>query len=424
MPAANALYTQSFSGNYPVLLARQMMIQSIRNIFWGKWAQFNTPGQVPVSRGNDPHPVKSPVAVHYELKNRGGDLLEVPMLRNLSDRPRVGVEDVEGHEEEMKVNFLQVPVEEMRHGVIVRYKGMDDQRMKDFGLLQKAEPLLQRHYARSMNLLQLTYAMYYGYSWHVLFSDDWSGHAKVSAKMHPHIYLSGRGKVGYGDGYPGTSGYEALCSTELNAMAGSDDMNTQFLAGIKGSPEIKKIPKIIMKDGNEMWLLILHPWQIASLENDDTFKTTMAQTMAQSYAKENPLLVGCKYIWEGFAIFENEAAVWPVRDSGGTTLQFGPSTFTHSAVTGTLDSFESYAGETMFAGYILGENALALAMASKIAFGYGTKDYNAKYGVAYKQISGAARADYWNREEGTTGQYLINESSALVISKAPQPSYA
>lgn len=421
---ANALYQHSFSGNYPVLVSRKMQHETIREIFWGKFGKFTTKGEVPVNQKNRPSPVSSPIAFHYELKNKSGELIEVPMLRQLKQAPRVGEQDVEGHEEEMKLNIKQVPVELMRSGAVPQYSTIGTQVNRDMMLLKNAKPALQGHYARSMNHLLCSYAMYYGYSWNVLASDRWSGDSKISAQHHPHIYIAGQGKVPYDgtSGYPGTAAYNQEAGTMINALTASDVLNMSFLQYLKTSPAVLKIPRIQMKDGNPLWIMIAHPWQIKSLEDDAKFRELANATKAQAYAKENPLLYGCQYVAAGFAIFSSETSVWPVRVASSVP-QYGPSNFQHgSDPTGDLDSFESYASDDAFAGFIIGSNALSLAIASRLGFAKAEFDYGQKVGVEYHQIIGAARSDYHNREDGSTGQYLINDSSAIFITKAIAPT--
>jgi len=138
--------------------------------------------------------------------------------------------------------------------------------------------------------------------------------------------------------------------------------------------------------------------------------------MAQDYAKNNPLLVGCKYIYEGFAIFVNPVSVFQVS-SDGSTATFGPSTISN------LDSFESYSTATAFAAMLLGDNALFKGTAEMYEYRKRTDDYGEVEGIIWRAVEGWSRGDFWNRDDGTTGQYLINESSALLITKASKPPY-
>jgi len=423
MPGTNYVFEHSFTGNYPKVLARKMQFESIKTMLWGKWAKFTTPGMVPVRPGNDPKPVDSPVVIQNELSKAAGDLMEVPMHRNLNYVWRIGKEQMMGHEEEPKINFLQIPVELFRHAEMPQDVSISTQVNKDLRLLENTQPALQRHYARAMNYLMCSFAIYHGYSWNVLASARWSGDSKVATAQHPHVYIAGQGKVSYSTyGYPGNSAYNQGVATEIDKVGIGDVFDTGFLNALKADPSIMKIAPLIMKDGNSLRMIIAHPWQIASLEADSAFRETVATAMAVSYSKENPYLYGCKYIWAGFAIFESDTAIWPVTTSSSLPV-WGPSTVQVAATTGNLDSFESYSTGTKFGAMILGSNALALGLASRLEFKKRTDDYDELIGIAYRQIGGAARADFWNREDGSTGQYIVNESSALAVTYATAPGF-
>lgn len=421
MPGTNHIFDRSFSGNYPLVLAKKLQFRAIKNLLWGRWAGFTTPGGVPVRSGTIPAPVDSPVVIHNELNKRAGDLIEVPMLRNVVNLPRIGKEQMKEFEEEMKVNFAQIPVELMRHAVKPQESTIDTQVNKDLQLLKNAYPALERHYARAMNYLLCGFAMYYGYSWNVLASARWSGDSKVSAHSHPHIYVAGSGKVSYASGYPGTSNYETQIGTNLGTVASGDVFDTSFLQALKADQQVQRINPLIMKDGTELRLLIAHPYQIKDLENDAVFREVQSRAMVQQYAKENPYLVGAKYVWAGFAIFENDTVAWPVRVNSGVP-EWGPATVQISTKTGNLDSFDSYSSDTLFAGLILGSNALAIANADRMEFKKRVDDYDELVGIAYRHIPGAARADFWNRDDGSTGQYIINDSSAVFVTYAAAPT--
>ena len=423
MPAANSIFSQSFSGNYPLVLAKKMQFETIKHMMWGKWARYTTPGGAYVQKGNVPNPVSSPVAVQNELSGRAGDLIEIPMHRNLKNFWRIGKEQMKEHEEEPKVNFLQVPVELLRHAEKPQESSIDTQVNKDLRLLQNCKPALQRHYAQGMNYWMCSWAMYNGYSLNVLASSRWSGHAKIAAVQHPHIFTAGRGKVSYSTyGYPGNAAYNQGVATEMGFVGAGDVFDTGFLNGLKADPAIQKIAPIITKDGNEFRIIVAHPWQIKDLVADATFREIVAASQAQAYAKDNPYLVGCKYFWEGFAIFSSDTMIFPVRVDSSVP-QWGPSTMQVAAQTGDIVSHEDYTSDTMFGAIVLGANALFIANADRLGFRKRTDDFGELNAVAYRHITGSARADFWNRDDGTTGQYVVNESSAICITYGAAPGF-
>ena len=173
---------------------------------------------------------------------------------------------------------------------------MSTQTTKDYKLIQRSKPMLLRQYSEVEEYLGCSYAFYHGYSYNVLESNRFSGNSQnITANSHPHIFIAGKGKVSYGaSNYPGTSGYETQIGTDVTAMVDTNVFDTQFLAGLKAHEQIMRIDPLILKDGNEMRLIVAHPYQIATLEADESFRQTVAQTHAVQLAKDNPLLFRCQ----------------------------------------------------------------------------------------------------------------------------------
>lgn len=413
-----AVFDRSFTGNQAVLLAAQMKFEVMKYHFWGKWAKFNTPGRKVIARkGNDPQPTASPIVMQHELERRMGDKMQIPLLRNLINLPTVGTDQMAGHEELQKINHVQVPIDIVRHAVMPQEGIMTTQTTKDYKLIQNAKPQLLRQYAQVEEFLGCSYAFYYGYSYNVLESNRFSGNSEnITANSHPHVYIAGSGKIDWGTDYPGSAAYEDNIGTAIDAMVETNVFDTNFLSGLKADEQIRRIDPVIMKDGNLMYLIVAHPYQIATLEADEKFRQTVAQTHAVQLAKDNPLLVGCKYIWAGFAIFESDTAVFPVTVSGGDPV-WGPSTISN------LTSFTGYSSYEKFGAILLGNNAMFKGTGQALEFKKRMADYDEILGIAYRVVEGYSRGDYWNEDDGTRGQYLKNDGSAVLVTYAAVPSF-
>jgi len=413
---ADTTYGHTFSGNFPKVMFRKAFLQAVKAGFWGKFGKFTTPNMKPVSPKNTPNPVSAPIVIQHELEKQKGDMLEIPIHRNLNDLPRLGDQQAKDHEERQTVNFAHVPIELWRHGALPVDGSMSKLR-NEVDLVKFAKPALQNHYVRTSEYLGATYSLLYGYSYNTITSGAFAAETYHGiSTLHPHIFTAGSGKVGYGSGYPGNAGYETLVATDVAAVGAADVFDTNFLDALKADDTIQKIKPIVMNDGNPMRLLVIHPYQAYTLSQDTKFRELVASTMAQAYAKDNPLLIGCKYVYEGFAIFVSDTAVQQCS-SDGTTATFGPSTITN------LDSFESYTSATMFAAFVIGDNALFKGIGGSYEYRKRTDDYGEVEGIIWRAIEGYSRADFWNRDDGTTGQYLINESSAILVTAGAAPPY-
>jgi hypothetical protein len=412
-----AIFDRSFSGNLPKILAAQMKFEVLKQYFWGKFSQFNVPGDVvTINKNRIPEPTQSPIVMQHELEREGGDLIKIPLLRNLKNLPRVGLEQAEDHEEEMKMNFTSVPIDILREPVKTQEGIMSYQTTKDYQLLEMVKPAMLRHYATVQEFLGAGYALYYGFSYNILESGRWAGNSNnITAYSHPNIFVAGQGKASYDDGYPGSDEYETTVGTMLSAIQPSHVLNTTTLKGLKAQKLLQKLDPIIMKDGNPFWLLVAHPYQIAQLEADEAFMATANAAFVQNLAKDNPLLIGAKYFYAGFAIFESSTAAWQVSVDSGVPI-WGPSSIAN------LDSFDDYEDASMFAAIVMGNNALFKATGSPMEFLKRETDYGEIKGTAYRTVEGYSRADWWNDDDGTRGEYLVNNGSALLITAASQPS--
>ena len=413
---ANNIFERAFTGNQAVILANKMMFDSLDHHIWGKLAKFNTPGGRPVTKNLEPAVTDAVVVIQRELERKMGDVIEIPMHRLLDNMPTVGKTQLEGHEEDPKINHCKVAIDLLRHAEKPQDGIMSTQTTKEYRLIQNVRPALLRHYSMVEEYLQATYAMYNGFSYNVLQSARFSGHATITANSHPHIYVAGQGKVSYGtSSYPGTDGYETNIGTAIDNVSESHVFDTDFLRGLKAHRDIQRIKPIISKDGNPLRLIFAHGYQIATLEADDLFNASAASVYAQSMAKDNPMLMGVKYVWGGFAIFQTDTAVWPVTVSAGVPV-WGVSSPT------VLSDYQSYSTYNKFAGMVLGYNALFKAFGRNLEFKQRMADYDEIIGVAYRSVEGYARGDYWNDDDATRGQYLKNTGSAIFVTYAPAPA--
>ena len=88
-----------------------------------------------------------------------------------------------------------------------------------------------------------------------------------------------------------------------------------------------------------------------------------------------------------------------------------------------LDDYENYASETKFGAIVLGSNAMFKAIADNMEFKRRRDDYDEIIGIAYRAIEGYARGDAWNRDDGDTGEFVINDNSAIAVTYAATPGF-
>ena len=412
---ANNVYERAFTGNQAKILAGQMKFESLDMHIWGKLAKFNTPDGKPVQANRVPTVTDAVVVVHNELNRAMGDTIKIPMHRLLDNFPTVGKDQMAGFEEEPKINHAVVPIDIVRHAEKPQDGIMSTQTTKDYQLIKNTKPALLRHYSTVEEYQGATYGMYNGFSRNILVSSRFASHATITAISHPHVYVAGYGKVGYGAAnFPGTANYETEIGTRVSGVGAGHIFDTDFLRGLKAHRNIRRIPPVIMSNGNKLHLIFAHTYQIATLEADTLFNSSAATIYAQNAMKDNPMLHGAQYVWGGFAIFPTDTAVWPCSVSGGDVV-WGVASPT------VLSDYTAYSSSNTFAGFVLGSGALFKAFGSRIEFKRREDDYGEIVGIAYRSVEGYARGDFWNDDDGTRGASVINDGSAVFITYAQAP---
>ncbi len=423
-----AVYGQSFSGNKEIYkISQRTFWESLRSMIWHQFIKFTTPkGRMIDALEDQAAPIESPIVAHREFAagNVQGDVLRVPTIRQLVVMARRGSEQLKDNEERWKTNHSEVPIDTMRHAVIGMEGKMMKQRTKLLRLVENSQPGLRDHFTRTMEYEGPSYALYYGFSRNILVNPTtWSDtYSYIKTISHPHIFAVGEsgGKVAYTTGNPSSAGYETDVANAITNIGASDVISNATLRGLKAHPQIRRIKPLVMKHGSKLRLLFLHPYQLATLEDDPDFRTEQSRILASNMAKENPILFGASYISETFAIFQSDTAVWPCRVASSVP-EFGPSGINASTFTGDLNTFESYTTETKFAGFILGSNAIMMGVGSGLEFVDRLDDYGHLKGIGWDIILGFSRGDSFNRDDGTLGANIIQDGSALLFSYAPAP---
>jgi len=421
---SNDVYTRAFTGNQAVILAKQMQFEQTFRSFWGKMSKFTTPNGIPVRPGEEPNPVESPIVVQHELASRMGDTMKIPLVRALTGRPRYGREELSGNEEEIKFNHAIVPVDIFRHAAKTQEGRMMYQRTKEYQIAKRAKTLLSGHYGMSLELLMHSYAVYYGFSQNIIHPNntDYSGNTDVKKISCPNVFMIGQGAIAVSStNYPSTAGWETDLGAALDNVGETDTLSVGALRALKAQQIIQRLRPLGLKNGNQYWIMVAHPYMIADLEADDNFNRTASAAYVANMVKDNPLLVGCKYECEGFLIYPSDTACWPVRKNATSgKIEYGPEdvdTFTNMQT-----SFRNYVADEKFAAIILGSNALFRGIVDSLVFIDETKDYRFVQGLGYETMEAVSRGDFWNFDDGTKGQYIVNDGVALLIGHATQPS--
>lgn len=425
---ADTHFSHDFSANYPKVKAAGIntMFEVMNHMFWGKWMkQYTTPDKAAVRPSGTLKPsavVNSPFVMHRELEKMAGDSIKVPMFRQLKNISKKGDEQLFNRTEERKINHARVWINTMRHGEKIRKGHLSTQIMKDYGIPKTARAALTMQLARQMNFLEIPYAFYKAYNFSVLTdTTTFSGDSAVATHSHPHFYTAGAGKVSYSGGYPGNSGYETAVDTAIGAIGATHVLSGGLLRDLNAEDQIMRIPYLMTKDGTPFRMLVVEPYGMRQLREDADIKAMNRAGFVDGMIMRNPELTGMELFYEGWAIFNGGHAVYPIKSNSGTPL-YGPTatadTFTN------LDDFNSYASYSTFGAMIIGDNAIAQATGWDLKWTGEMWDHQMVEELGYNIGLGFARNDFWNQDDGSTGQYVKNDTSAILGYYAAAPTFS
>lgn len=411
-------FSHDFSANYPRVQAKRAMFQALNYMFWGKFMKYNTGDKKAVTPHGSIKPARisnAVIVVQRELERLAGTKIEIPTFRQLKEIGKKGNEQLSGLGEKRKINFAGVWINEMRHAEVVKEGNMMAQITKKYGIPGSSKLALMMHWARRSAFMEIPYAFYKGLSYSVLEDTEiFANDANVAARSHPHIYTVGGEKVSYTAGYPGNAGYEASVATAFDAIGAGNVLGASVLKGLNAEYQIRRIPYLTTKNGMSYRILVVDPYGMAALRNDPDIKAMVNSVFVQNLAKENPMLTGMQLFYEGWAIFDGGNSVYPIGTSANLPT-YGPETITD------LDSYNDYSAYYKYGAMILGDNALFRATGWDMKWTGESRDHDHIEEVGYSIGDGFSRNDSWNRDDGTTGQYVINDNSALLGYYATKP---
>lgn len=107
----------------------------------------------------------------------------------------------------------------------------------------------------------------------------------------------------------GVFALSATLSTATAAVTANDKLTPEFLTKIKpglftGFNEAQSYIEPISIDGQDMWLVLVHPDVLADLENDSTF--LQSRQVALERGKDNPIFTGAWAVWNQFIIYAHQ----------------------------------------------------------------------------------------------------------------------
>jgi len=288
---------------------------------------------------------QSMIQVKNELNGDAGKKITFGLVARLSGSGITGDSTLEGNEEAMSTYTDTVTTEMIRNAVRNTGKFDDSKNLHDFR-------------SESLSILKTWMAEYIDTE---MFTD-------LSAS--PTLLLRADASASV---EPSSRTYTGLAAAKA-ALADNDDITLADISALKQfavlAPQSHYRLRPIRVEGNEYFVLLVHPEQAYDLFNDSTWQ--QAQREAQMRGDSNPLFKGALGIWDGVVIHQHEN-ITSFTDGGGASVRGAQALF-------------------------MGSQAGLFANVGTPMWVEKTFDYGNQLGVAGGMIYGSAKASFNSKD--------------------------
>ena len=377
------------------------------------WAQFS--GNVDISQDDNGNPVYRPSGNPMEILSdyvaQGRDNMLIPFLSELSGSPVYGDTVLKGTGEDQAMKWLRAYCNQYRKAVMKKSGSMSEQRQKVFKLMDEARPQLARWFTKWEN--QAVFQTFYeGVSPNLSVGTSSDG-LGLARRYHPNWYIN--------DGAVLTAvGTEKYTKTNANldaaiGMTASADAtcDTGMTADILRELRVKcmslKIPQMETAEGYKFWCIVMHPAQLAALQNDSDYESAQRYGFMGSGGVKMPELNGMAGYYAGFCIFEDIVGIREWDESGyffGSTVS---ARLDDSAV--TLASGTARVRNAI----VFGKGSIGKAVAEDLHFTSEVDDHANTIELGGAVINGYNRADFFAEAdalESSGDAFYKNQSAA------------
>lgn len=348
----------------------------------------------------------SPIVYNRDLTKERGDTIRMFLQPKITGNGVSGDGVMYGSEAILDFAYLDVHINQIRHGVKTHGKASDQRGL--FNILERARPGLTEWYSHRFEE-DIIYALYYGWSQNIVgTAATYYGLGKNSSSVKPARYWYCADSVNNSIAYSGTDAtYIGNIETAEGTLTdvASDRFSPDILEGASTLMDVNNF-KRMSAGGFSGYLCIIHGYQLNQLRtNEKWFQANI--TAGPRDTEGNPVFAGKGnngYVgmWNDVVIFRsNKVHSAAESAANGETL-----------IDGAADSDVRRA---LFCG------AGAICIAEGGEYGtpnlvYEESDYGNKKGVVLRSMYGMARGDYTLDTNAAT---LYAQSVMVVSTKSP-----
>lgn len=312
--------------------------------------------------------------IHYidELtETERGDKCVMPLVLDLEGDGVVDDNDLEGNEESMIADYLEIKVSQMRHGVKNRGKMSEQKTVLRFRALAKDK----LSFWLGDKVDEILFLVGSG----VALTSLTNGATRSGASQLPSLSFAGdiSAPTSNRKVYGGTA-------TSTGTLTTSDTMKWTLLVKTKALAVRRRL-KPIKVNGKNTYVIVMSPEQARDLKNDSDYKTIAAQ--AEKRGSDNPLFTGAFIMVDGLYLYEHNKVY--------NTL----------GLTSGVDKWGSGFTVDGAQALLMGAQAIGYARIGSPEWGESDQtDYGNKQGVSYGLMLGAIKAKFKSRADSNTTQ--------------------
>ena len=334
------------------------------------------------------------IQIKEDLKKDRGDTITVPLTTKLIGNGITGDDELEGNEEAISAYSDSIAIDQVRNAV--RMTGELDEQTNVYDMRSDAKDKLSMW---AQEYLERQFFLKLGGVNNTSLTDVAGNVVGTRAAWSnaPARVPNDDIGAGYGDRY--------LCadySNGLDSLAATDLITPELISRAKVKAETKQangMPTMrpIKIDGENHYVLFIHPWQAFDLKNNATY--AQAQREAQIRGRSNPIFTGAMGVWDNVIIHVHEYVPFLDIDVAGYNF--------YSKDTGIV------AGVDTFRALLCGAQAAVLATTKK-SFIMREKDfdYGNKVGHSTGIMGGVQKITYNSVDYGVIA--LDTAATALV----------
>jgi N4-gp56 family major capsid protein len=328
---------------------------------------FGTPGFL----GSDTSDASKPIHLVTDLTaTERGDRVLMPLVQDLIGDGVVGDNELEGNEEALVADDIEITIDQLRHAIKSRGRMSEQRTVIRF----RAQAKDKLGYWLGQKLDELAFLTAAG----IAYTKKLDGTTRPITSQLPQLSFASSitAPSSARTVFPGSV-------TATSGLTASDKMSWNLLIRAKATAVRRRI-KPVRVNGSNTYIIVMSPEQARDLKSDPDYRTIVANAGARGDA--NPLFTGAFAKVDGLILYEHARVPTTLGAASGSKFGAG------GAVDGATALF-------------MGAQALGFARIGDASWDESdNQDYGNREGIAYGRMIGFAKPNFRSQYDNNTDQ--------------------